>query len=682
MNLPTLAFNSIVTFFLLGMMVLGNCQLSISLVVFCLLVCATLTKAGELLLEKFQIIQLKAKLPTSFIVGFIVISLPMVVLTFTLHLSALAAFALTALSVLSLSFYNNRLSKTLSITSRDWTDITPSLIIALTIALLARNPVSSPTVLIESGMIPIWSDYFLHGITISSFGSPFSNGLNMELAGTSQIFYHYAPFMIPATFQSLSGMSGFALSTSLLLPLGLLIAAFGVYVLAEELGGRFAGFITLAIIICIPAYSTFIQSGWFDFYWLLFIAPGSGFAIGVSALVCATTILYLNKRDVRVFWFSLLLLCTLPIIRVQMFMLLAPTIVAVILFQFWREKTKLIFGIMISSLITGFLLLHFSESLHQLWIKYSKPHDYLNIATSMSSFYGQAVIIPNYLLDLSMLIQIIVILISILGIYFVLYPLMFWLSLRQRRLKESDTIPLFLTLTFIILMVFAPVAGNNDLTEYKHRHFLLVYVLIAIYSITYGIQLIINSKFRLNLVRFYAGSLAIAMICLTIFLNWNSNPAQPNVKSIPWTEGYHNQRITPGLLEVAQYLRENAKYGDVLAMDKSAFESDPRAEIIEIISLTGVSGFLARADLRLRGSECIKAVVTKRLDLLKDLSTMDNWLEAKSFLQTNGIRWYISPKGENPKWSQNQEESIFSSKGMAVYDAGFPTSDILKKPKC
>lgn len=682
MNLPTFVFNSIVSFFLLSMMMLGNCELSIPLVLFCLCVCVTLTKVGELLFDKFQITQLKAKLPAAFVVGFSTISLPMVALTFIFNLSAIAAFVIMSLSVLGLSIFITRFSTKATMPSSEWTDITPALIIALTIGFLARNPVSSPITLIESGVIPIWSDYLLHGITISSFGSPFSNGLNMELAGTSQIFYHYAPFMIPAAFQSLSGMSGFALSTSLLLPLGLLIAAFGVYVLAEELGGRFAGFITLAIIICIPAYSTFIQSGWFDFYWLLFIAPGSGFAIGVSALVCATTILYLNKRDARVLWFSLLLLCTLPIIRVQMFMLLAPTIVAVILFQFWREKTKLIFGILISSLITGFLLLHFSESLHHLWIKYSKPHDYLNIATSMSSFYGQAVIIPNYLLDLTMPIQIIVILISILGIYFVLYPLMFWLSLRQRRFKESDTIPLFLTFTFIILMVFAPVAGNNDLTEYKHRHFLLVYVLIAIYSITYGIQLIINLKFRLSLVRFYAGSIAITMICLTIFLNWNSNPAQPNVKSIPWSEGYHNQRITPGLLEVAQYIRENAIYGDVLAMDKSSYDSDPRAEIIEIISLTGVSGFLARADLRLRGSECIKAVVTKRLDLLKDLSTMDNWLEAKSFLQTNGIRWYISPKGENPKWSQNQEESIFSSKGMVVYDAGFPTSDILKKPKC
>jgi hypothetical protein len=682
MNLPTFVFNSIVSFFLLSMMMLGNCQLSIPLALFCLCVCVTLTKVGELLFDKFQITQLKAKLPAAFVVGFSAISLPMVALTFIFNLSAITAFVIMALSVLSLSIFITRFSTKATMPSSEWTDITPSLIIALTIGFLARNPVSSPITLIESGVIPIWSDYFLHGITISSFGSPFSYGFDMELAGTSQIFYHYAPFMIPAAFQGISGMSGFALSTSLLLPLGLLIAAFGVYVLAEELGGRFAGLITLAIIICIPAHSTFIQSGWFDFYWLLFIAPGSGFAIGVSAMVCATTILYLNQRDAKVLWFSLLLLCSLPIIRVQMFMLLAPTIVAVILFQFWREKTRVILGILISSIIAGFLLLHFSEFLHHLWINYSKPQDYLNIAISMSSFYGQAVMIPSYLLGLSMPIQIIVILISILGIYIVLYPLMFWLSLRHRKFKETDTIPLFLTLTFIILMIFAPVAGNGDLTEYKHRHFLLVYVLIAIYTITYVIQSIGNSIFRLNLVRVNTGNTAIVMICVTVFMNWNSNPAQPNVKSIPWSEGYHNQRITPGLLEIAQYIRENAKYGDVLAMDKSSFESDPRAEIIEIISLTGVSGFLARADLRLRGSECIKGVVTHRLNLLKDLSTIDNWLEAKSFLQTNGIRWYISPKGENPKWSPNQENSIFSSKGMAVYDAGFSTSKILKTPKC
>ena len=46
-------------------------------------------------------------------------------------------------------------------------------------------------------MLPIWSDYFIHGVTIASFGSPFSSGVDMELAGVSRAFYHYAPFMIP-----------------------------------------------------------------------------------------------------------------------------------------------------------------------------------------------------------------------------------------------------------------------------------------------------------------------------------------------------------------------------------------------------------------------------------------------------------------------------------------------------
>ena len=77
------------------------------------------------------------------------------------------------------------------------------------------------------GVLPIWNDYFIHGVTIASFGSPFATGGDMELAGVSRGFYHYAPFMIPAAFQAVSGMSGLALSTSLLLPLGLLIAAFG-----------------------------------------------------------------------------------------------------------------------------------------------------------------------------------------------------------------------------------------------------------------------------------------------------------------------------------------------------------------------------------------------------------------------------------------------------------------------
>ena len=505
-----------------------------------------------------------------------------------------------------------------------------------------------------------------------------------ELAGVSRIFYHYAPFVIPAAFQTVSGMSGLALSTSLLLPLGLLIAALGIYTFAIELGGRVSGLVTLTVIICIPAYSFLIQSGWFDFYWLLLIAPGSGYAIGVSVVVCASTVKYLDKRDFRILWLSLLLLSALVFIRAQMFLLLAPTIIAVVLLQRYRANTNIISRILGVLITIGFLTLHFSASVRTKWTEYAATQAYLNFATNSSSFYGNLLTISADLpFGLTMLTQVMIILIAVLGIYIFLYPLLFWIKLHSNGFNENDAIPIFLVLFFIGLMLFSPIAKNGDFSEYKHRHFLLLYVIISIYTIYYAIRCVINFEFIVSNLRSIANELVILVISVTIFANWGSNPARPDIEKLPWTGDYHNQHITPGLIEITRYLRINAKEGDVLVMGLlSVLSSDPSTPIVQIVSLTGIPAFVARSDLKIRGSQCVQEVVRKRLSILKELSLMDEWSVARSFLQTNGIRWYISTMGENPKWDLSLKESVFSSNGISVYDAEINSNKILKENKC
>jgi hypothetical protein len=677
----TSAFNLIISIFLLAMMFIGNCQLSVPLIIFCTLACVIVTKAGELSLQYFHLTQLKTRLPTAFVIGFVAISLPMVALTFIFNISAFSAFTLCALPVLTLSIYSNQSRATVG-PSNDWHDTFAASVIVLTIGLLAKIPVSSTATLLKFGVLPLWSDYFLHGITIASFGSPFATGADMELAGVSRGFYHYAPFILPAAFQAISGMSGLALSTSLLLPLGLLIASFGIYTFSIELGGRVSGLITLTIIICIPAYSFLIQSGWFDFYWLLFIAPGSGYAIGVSAVVCSSISLYLKTKDTRILWFSLLLLCSLVVIRIHMFMLLAPTIISVLMLQHWRENIKLLSGVVVGTIAIVFFALHFSVPLHALWKEYVNPHDYLNIALGWSSFYGRHLTLPDFPFGLTVLAKVMVVLTAILSIHIILYPLTLWLSVRRNGFKETDVLPLLLILFFIGLMLFSPVAGNGDSTEYKHRHFPLLYVLISIYTITYGIRLMVNLESCMDNLRPWGYAFVIFIVSTTTVVSWNSNPARPNVEIMPWAGNFHDQSVLPGLLEVAQYIRINSKNGDVLTMGAPSLVTDPRAQIIEIISLTGIPAFVARPDLKMRGSQCVKEIVNKRLSLLNDLSVISSWIDAKIFLQNNGIRWYVSPVGAPPKWDANLKDIVFSSNGMSVYDAGHSASKVLIAPQC
>ena len=681
MQIKAMVFTLVVSAFILVMMLLGNGKLTVEVILFCPLVCAIFTKAGELTLRAFRLTTVKAWLPAAFVVGFVAVSLTMVALTLTVNLSAFAAFWISALSVLSLSYFASR--KTRLRPSIDWADPGIALVVAIAIAFLAKLPVSSVSTLLNTGVLPNWSDYFMHGITLASFGSPFVSGVDMELVGINRAFYHYAPYMIPAAFQPISGMSGLALSTSFLLPCGLLIAAFGSYTFAVELGGRLAGLFALAAIICLPAYSVFIQSGWFDFYWLLFIAPGSGYAIGVSAIVCASTVTYLKGNDSRVVWFTVLLLFSVILMRVHIFMLLAPAIVSVIVFHRWQAHIRLLLGIALVAITVIMLAVHFSAHLHALWIEYARPHEYLDFALQWSPMYGQPIKFSEYPFGLTLLAQILVILAAVLGAYLILYPLLFLLKVRYFRFHATDALPLLLIISFIGLMLFAPsLTRNGDFTDYKHRHFLLLYVIIAIYTISYAFTLASTSNE--NKFRQWIYGLVIGIFATTIVLNGDSNPAYPNVKAMPWAGSFHGQPISPGLVEAAQYMRTRARPGDVLAMGIPSTVTGPRVitRVDEVVSLTDIPAFIARTDYNMGRSQCIREVVTKRLSALNELSTLTNWPDAQKFLQTNGIRWFLVPSGEKQNWDGNLEFAAFSSNGISVYDAGHSAYDIFKKPQC
>lgn len=675
----SIIFSLVISASILTMMSLGNGKITIALILFCTLLCVILTKAGELILQAFRLTEIKAWLPMAFVVGFVAISLSMVALTLIVNLSPLMAFSISALLVLSLNYFGFR--KATVSPSIDWTDTAVSLTLAIIIGFLTKIPISSATTLLDTGVLPIWNDYYIHGITIASFGSPFSLGSDMELIGVSRIFYHYAPYMIPAAFQAVSGLSGLALSTSLLLPFGLLIAAFGSYAFAVELGGRLSGLLALTVIICLPAFSVFIQSGWLNFYWLLLIAPSSGYAIGVSAVVCALTVTYLNKNDGRVLLFIMLLLFSLILIRAHMFLLIAPTILTVILLHRWRANSWLLLGGMVSTIIIGLLTLHFSTYLHTLWVEHSVPQSYLYSVTQAMFIYGQPVKLLEYPFSSTMSSQILMILVAVLGGYSVLYPLFLRLNVRYIGFHAKDAIPLLLIVSFIGLMLFAPIAKNGDFTEYKHRHFLLLYVITAIYTITYAYTLMnnyVSNKYKLQQ---WVYSLVMGMVIATILLSWDSNPARPNDETMPWARNFHDQPITLGLLEASQYIGEHARLGDVLAMGVSSVSGSSDI-LIETISLTGIPAFIARSDLKKLGSQCVQETVHQRLSALQELSSITNWTDAQKFLQTNGIRWFLVPSGESPKWDPDLKFAVFSINGLSVYDAGHVASEIFKKTQC
>jgi hypothetical protein len=258
-----------------------------------------------------------------------------------------------------------------------------------------------------------------------------------------------------------------------------------------------------------------------------------------------------------------------------------------------------------------------------------------------------------------------------------------WLQVRRDRFKEIDAIPLLLVLFFVTLIIFAPIAANGDSSEYKHRHFLLLYVLFSIYTIKYGISFLMSRKLRANNTTIIGFGITVLIITTLILSYRGENPARPDIENMPWTSDFHNQNIKPGVIEISDYLRANATSGDILTMGLPSVSGiGPKTQIVQIMSLTGIPAFVARAELKMLGSQCVQETVKRRLSVLSDLSLIDDWSAARDFLHANGIRWYISAADDNPRWDRDSMEAVFSSNGMSVYDTGKGSGRVSRADKC
>ena len=135
-------------------------------------------------------------------------------------------------------------------------------VIFLIVILISHKSLSSPVFMYQNEILPLWKDYFIHGITVSSFGSKFSSLQNLEIAGEVNGLYHYGAFILPSVLESLLNIPGLPLATSFLLPFGLLVGLLGINALSNRLFKNDNGYLAVFFIAFVPVNSFFIQCAW------------------------------------------------------------------------------------------------------------------------------------------------------------------------------------------------------------------------------------------------------------------------------------------------------------------------------------------------------------------------------------------------------------------------------------
>ncbi|MDB5582180.1 MAG: hypothetical protein JWR80_7356 [Bradyrhizobium sp.] len=514
--------------------------------------------------------------------------------------------------------------------SSGWTNI--SLLYLATICLFALvwswQAINAVPRLRADGTFPAWIDFFAHAGYVAQFA-------HLDALRDSSIFvqgerlavYHYGSYMLPAAVAAISGLDALTLATTLWPMLGFVFMGLGAAAVGAAMGGSFGGFAALAGVFLLPdAPNYWIHNTFFGFYWLLQISA-SAYGVGVALLAIAFGTLALRGSR-GAFWISVATGIMTLLFRAHIFVILALTAIPVIFFN-WRPQQPALRWICLGLLVPlGVFGVMLAERVQRA------PHfltGEIDALWMLKSLLTRSVIDPGLFEWLSlhsiptMLIVAIGLFLLFISAFGALLPVYFAeLAVTGRKALAADWIPLFLLLTYGLVVVVFP----KDDGEFQHRPFVLVYASLAIWCCTLGLR-----TMRALLPRYGISILVAACAALLAYPFFAARYVQ--VAGNEWAPGtYVNFKVPRGLLESADYIRRNAAGGDVIWVDKG----DPWAVVTGLSERTS---FLALDPFYVRQSGAIRDLANTRIGISNDLRSEQSLTRFLDLAASAGINWCI-----------------------------------------
>lgn len=629
------------------------------------------TTAGETALLIGGMAQARAWLPAAFVAGVSVSSLALLGLTALFGCTAQSAFLLWSALVLAGAWRARRLWQ--KVLSAPWFDVPVAVGLALVVAFFCRRIAAAYPTLLNSGTLPAWVDYFVHGSLVAGYGGPMAPiAGDIFLPGVPGIFYHYAPFLLPAALGPLSGLPGLGLATAVLLPLGLFTALTGLFALAAEMADRRVAFFALAAVVLLPDASHYgARIAFLDVDWMVFTSPGSGYAIGTAALAYLCLLVWLRGGERRTLVLATCLSVALVLIRAHMFLLWAPavagTVVLARLAPAWRAGAAAAAAVLGVSATVLLVFGGFGEAV----LAWTSPRAYLDflVTTGPPEFAGSLQQTTEGW-------------VSLLGAFLLLpATLGFWLAglavaagwtVRKGRWTAADWLPPLLCITYVLLVLWAPRAFNGSLSEYKHRHFVLLYALVGVWTGVRLLELSGLARWAARQRLIFVGSACLSLGVPALFLLRAVDPAHPGT-TIVWAKDFYEPKVTPGIPEAATYMRRRAARGDVMLVGGRGANDPLTGPAVQLVSLTGLPCYVARIDqLLTTRPPAVVEEVRRRMAVQAAVDHAEDRTAAFATLRRHGIRWYVAAAPDRPAWDEDGRGVAFLSGGIRVYDTMSP----------
>lgn len=549
-----------------------------------------------------------------------------------------------------------------------WGDAAVFLAIVLLASLWSREVMTSLRVGEKTGRLPAWSDISAHATEINYLrnfpvferGSPF-------IAGHPQLFYHRASYTFPALHASLSGRSNLQVATVFWGPFGLILMGLGAYGLGCALAGRPGGATAALGLFVLPDASTY---GWgngiFSFHWLVSVSPG--LAYGIAIVLTALGVLstgQLSGRP-RLLWGGGALAAVSASYKVQV---AAPAAVlfGVLLFWLWRPVQRwhrptliVVVGVAALALMLAMewvpLAPHFFTGSYSAGGFFDLVHGLAPPASA--ALYHQLVAdaspITKRLVGAGVLLS---------AAFGALLPL--WLALIAKR-KDARVvwalrcIPALLIGAYLAVVFLVPTAGYDDISEFRHRPFVLVYAALVVGVAVEATLLWRGGSPRSRGVTLATATVAVAIAGGLLVVDWRTS-ATLQASTVPANAVQVNQPVPPAFFAATRHIRDAAGPADcVLSAD-----CDPTGLVLAFTERRAFLSFFRQMHM-LAGP--IRSLVDHHLAVVQQMAGARDYEELSQLAVENRIDWLVVRSGEMSGWSADlRTKAEFSREGISVF---------------
>lgn len=521
-----------------------------------------------------------------------------------------------------------------------------------------------------TGELKFWSDLIAHAGNLAQFGAPEAIGRGMMLmADWPRPLYHHASLMPAALLLPMAGMEALEATVLIWLPLGILVMAAGVLSLGLALGGPAVAALGLSALALLPAPEALsLGHGFLGFAWLLETAPGTPYALGISAAAMALVVRWATTPRFAYLVLAALLALGCIMVRANVFIWLAPTLALAVIAS-WQRPAPALRGAGVVLALLAMIAALAALSLPAL--RQNAAGFLFGYLEGLFQLHGPTRVDGLYPLLLAWLgpwgaapIGIALALLGTMGPWLPAYLGLGLLAWRRHQWRAIDALPALLMLVAAVAILLAPMARNGDMSEYRHRAGPLLVLTAAVWTAHLAWRLSAGWRARLDLRRSQLGVAGIAALGVLLLSLTISTAKHPRMA---WAGEHHGMRIPPELMALAPALREFARPTFVTANQPP--DSRLSDDALTLSGLAAVPAYISAPAFMQATGGTLAPEAARRMAVLARLNAAPDLMALQSMMRAERITHYIASEGAGAAFDPERAAATRRFGSRAVYTA-------------